>query len=69
MPDTNGDYDWRERMRRLEESIERNWTDHDRIERNIDKLHASILEQKQNIDKLLSALRDLIDRIPPESLR
>ena len=69
MPDGNGDYDWRERMRRLEDSIERNWTDHDRIERNIDKLRASILEQKQNIDKLLIASRDLIDRIPPENLR
>lgn len=69
MADANGDYDWRERMRRLEDSIERNWADHERIDRNIERTHASILEQRRNIDKLLEALRDLIDRIPPENLR
>jgi hypothetical protein len=69
MPEGNGDYDWRERMRRLEDSIERNWADHDRIDRNLDRLHASILAQKENIDKLLGALRDLIARIPPQNLR
>jgi len=69
MPDRNGDYDWRERMRRLEDSIERNWADHDRIDRNITALHTSMLAQKENVDKLLGALRELIDRIPPENLR
>lgn len=69
MPEGNGDYDWRERMRRLEDSVERNWADHDRIDRNIKNLHESILAQRENIDKLLLALRDLIDRIPPENLR
>jgi hypothetical protein len=66
--ETNGD-DWRERMRRLEESIERNWEDHTRIDRNIEGLRASMVAQKENVDKLLGALRDLIDRIPPQSLR
>lgn len=65
----NGDFDWRERMRRIEESMERNWADHDRINRNIEALHASMKAQKENVDKLLGALRELIDRIPPESLR
>ena len=65
----NGDYDWRERMRQLDESIARNWADHERMDRNIAALHASVLEQRKNIDKLLGALRDLIDRIPPENLR
>jgi hypothetical protein len=70
MPDEpNGKYDWRERMRRIEESVERNWADHDRINRNIEGLHTSIGAQKDTVDKLLGALRDLIDRIPPESLR
>ena len=76
MPEGNGDYDWRERMRRLEDSVERNWADHDRLwanqertERNIENLRAGLVEQKHNIDKLLLALRDLIDRIPPENLR
>lgn len=56
MADDNG-----ERMRSIE--------DHERMERNIDGLRASLVEQKENVDKLLGALRDLIDRIPPENLR
>ena len=70
MPDeSNGNYDWRERMRRIEESMERNWADHDRMNRNIEGLHASMKAQKENVDKLLGALRESIDRIPPENLR
>jgi hypothetical protein len=69
MPDGNGNYDWRERMARLEASIEKNWADHDRINRNIEGLQSSMTAQKENVDKLLVALRELIDRIPPENLR
>jgi uncharacterized coiled-coil protein SlyX len=69
MPDGNGNYDWRERMARLEASVEKNWADHERINRNIEGLHASMTAQKENVDKLLAALRELIDRIPPENLR
>jgi predicted nucleic acid-binding Zn-ribbon protein len=69
MAEGNGNYDWNERMRRLVDAMERNWAEHERIERNIDKLRGSMVEQKENVDKLLSALRELIDRIPPENLR
>ena len=80
MPEGNGNYDWNERMRRLEDSVARNWEDHDRlwdnqkenherIDRNIEGLRASMVEQKENVDKLLAALRELIDRIPPENLK
>jgi hypothetical protein len=69
MSEGNGNYDWQERMRRIEDSIERNWADHGRIDRNIAGLHASMVQQKENVDKLLGALRDLIDRIPPDRLR
>jgi hypothetical protein len=76
MPDGNDDYDWRERLRRLEDSVERKWSDHDRnwadhelLDPNIRALHASVIEQKENVDKLLIALRELIDRIPPQNLR
>ncbi len=70
MPDEpNRNYDWRERMRRIEDSMERNWADQDRINRNIEGLHASINTQSHNLDKLLGGLRELINRIPPESLR
>jgi hypothetical protein len=69
MAESNGSYDWQERMKRIEDSIERNWADHERIDRNITALHATTMQQKENIDKLLGGLRDLIDRIPPERLR
>ena len=69
MAEGNGNYDWRERMQRLEDSIEKNWEAHGIMERNIAATHASIVAQKENIDKLLGALRELIDRIPPESMR
>ena len=70
MSEGNGsNYDWQARMKRIEDSIERNWEDHERIDRNIAGLHASMVAQKDNVDKLLLALRDLIDRIPPEHLR
>jgi hypothetical protein len=69
VPEGNGNYDWQERMRRIEESIERNLEGHARMDRNIGGLRASMVQQKENVDKLLGALRDLIDRIPPENLR
>ena len=69
MPDPNGNSDWRERMDRLERSIEKNWQDHERLDRNIEGLRQSMVAQKENVDKLLGALRELIDRIPPENLR
>ena len=65
----NGQYDWRERMQRLEDSIAANWEDHARLDRNIEGLRASMVQQKENVDKLLGALRELIDRIPPQNLR
>ena len=69
MAEGNGNYDWNERMKRLEDSIERNWAEHDRMDRNIATLHASMVEQKKNVDNLVGAIRELIDRIPPENLR
>jgi hypothetical protein len=65
----NGNYDWREEMRR-------NWEDHNRIWKTIEALttdvvhlHGSLTGLKENTDKLVGAIRDLIDRIPPENLR
>ncbi|MGA8595703.1 MAG: hypothetical protein WB676_13380 [Bryobacteraceae bacterium] len=65
----NGNYDWREQRRK-------SWEDHDRIWRNLEALtnditatHATLKGLKENTDKLVIAIRELIDRIPPESLR
>jgi phage shock protein A len=68
MAESNG-YDWRERMKRLEDMAENNLAEDQRIDRNIEGLRASMVAQKENVDKLLGALRELIDRIPPENLR
>ena len=38
-------------------------------DRNIDGLRASMVQQKENVDKLLGALGDLIDRIPPQLVK
>jgi hypothetical protein len=51
------------------DGLDRNGEDHKRIDRSIARLHRDMKLQKQNVDKLLSALRDLIDRIPPENLK
>ena len=64
MAANNNGYDWRERMRRLEDMAERNLKDHERIEGNISGLHFSLMPLKENTDKLVTAIRDLIDRIP-----
>jgi hypothetical protein len=69
MSEGNGNSDWGERMKRIEASVEQNWEDHARIDRNLEALRSSMVQQKENVDKLLGALRDLIDRIPPENLR
>jgi len=63
MPDQpNGNYDWGDQMRK-------NWEDHDRIWRNIEALtndvtvmHATLKGLNENTDKLVTAIRDLIDR-------
>lgn len=69
MPTEDNGYDWRERMRRLEDMAERNLDEHERIDRNIANFHASLTSLKDNTDKLVIAVRDLIDRIPPQNLR
>ena len=69
MPTENNGYDWRERMRLLEDMAERNLVEHERIDRNIANLHASLSLLKDNTDKLVTAIRDRLDHIPPENLR
>jgi hypothetical protein len=76
MAEGNGNYDWRERLERIEESIERNWSDHERMransermDRNIQQLHSDVVKLKDNTDNLLLAIRSLLDRIPPENLK
>ena len=67
MPDDlNGNYDWRERMRRLEDSIERKRQERERL---FEALRESNIRLHEDVVKVVKAIRDLIDRIPPENLR
>lgn len=75
MPD-NGNYDWRERMDRLEASVAKNWEEHERIYESIkdlrdskDKLRDSNLRLHADVQNLIEGICKLIDRIPPGNLR
>lgn len=74
MPEGNGDYLSRfERLEKLAEQHSEQIGDiiaHARIvDRQIEELRGAILETNQGTRNLLSSLRELIDRIPPENLR
>jgi hypothetical protein len=57
----------------LVESQQKNWDDHDRIWQATEQLQNSIkthvAETNTQIKGLVGAIRDLIDRIPPENLK
>ena len=69
MADANANCDWQERFRRIDEEFERNLQSHEVFQRNLGGLRESMVEQKGNLDQLMVAHRQLIDRIPPENLR
>ena len=70
MPEESaGSYDWRTQM-------QKNWEDHDRIWRTVESLtndvtvlSATLKGLKENTVKLVTAIRELIDRVPPENFR
>jgi hypothetical protein len=75
----NGDSppdDINEKLLTLIESQQKNWDDHDRIWQAIEQLQVStanlktaVSETNKQIGSLVGAIRDLIERIPPENLR
>jgi hypothetical protein len=60
---------WEDRMRRLEESLQLNWEEHDRIYKSVETLRDSNLRLHEDVQNLVDGIRKLIDRIPPENLR
>lgn len=74
MPDENGDYLSRfDRMEKIAarllehaEEVNRRLDDHDK---QIAILRQVQLETNASVQSLVGAIRDLIDRIPPENLR
>ncbi len=69
MAEPNGNYDWKENLRLLNEAARLNIDEHERIWKAIDTLRVSVLETNAGIASLTGSIRDLIDRIPPENLR
>jgi hypothetical protein len=67
MPEGNGDY--RQIIADLVTAARLNLDEHDRIWKSIEKLRDAQLELGEHVKNLVTAVRDLIDRIPPENLR
>ena len=56
MPDGNGNYDWRELMQRLEESIAKNWEEHNRILQAVDTLRESNIRLHEDVQNLVNGI-------------
>jgi hypothetical protein len=65
----NGNFDWEQNLHDLNEAARLNLDEHERIWKSIETLRDSQLMINQQVSSLVSAIRDLIDRIPPENLR
>lgn len=68
-PSENGDDRLRDMLRDLMESSRLNWDEHDRIWKSIEILRDHQLAFGTQVSSLVFAIRELIDRIPPENLR
>ena len=69
MAEGNRNYDPLEHLRTLNRLAQANLDEHERIWKSIETLRDSHAQTIAGIDRLTSAIRALIDRIPPESLR
>jgi hypothetical protein len=56
----NGNYDWREQLRKKHL---------DTLTRDVTVMQSTLKGLKENTDNLVSAIRELIDRIPLENVR
>jgi len=65
----NGKFDWQQNLRDLNEAAKLNMDEHDRIWQSIAALRDNQVAINGQVSSLVGAIRDLIDRIPPESLR
>ena len=76
MPESNGDRNREKRLDRLE-NIAATLLEHARLSNGhldkhdpqIELLRESVQDTNDSLTRLVSAVRDLIDRIPPENLR
>jgi hypothetical protein len=72
MPEYNG-HDpidpLREDLRLLFQSSAKNWEEHERIWQALESLRVNVLDMSNGMANLTSAIRALIDRIPPENLK
>lgn len=69
MADENGHYDWQERLDRMDEIIGGLVTHAEMTDKRIEALREAQQQTNESVLNLVGAIRDLIDRIPPENLR
>jgi hypothetical protein len=65
----NGHYDWKERLDRMDEVIHGLVTHAEMTDKRIEALREAQQQTNDSVLNLVGAIRDLIDRIPPENLR
>jgi hypothetical protein len=69
MANENGGFDWAGNLRDLNEAARLNLDEHERIWKSIEILRDNQLAANEQVSGLVRAIRDLIERIPPENLR
>ena len=69
MMDDNDSYNPLEHSRRLGQTAQSNLVKYERIWRSVEALRDSHVKTLEGVDQLTLAIRNLIDRIPPENLR
>ncbi len=69
MAQESGNYDPFEHLRTLNQLAQSNLDEHERIWKSVEGLRDSHLKTLEGVDQLTRAIRDLIDRIPPDNLR
>jgi hypothetical protein len=69
MADANGPYDWQERLHRLDHIVSGLVTHAEMTDKRIDALREAQQQTNDSVLNLVGAIRDVMDRIPPASLR
>jgi hypothetical protein len=69
MAEGNGNYDPQENLRLLNEAARLNLDEHQAIWKAIEMTNDNVHATNMSVQNLVGAIRDLLDRIPPENLK
>ena len=69
MADGSGNYDPLEHLKALNALAQSSLDEHELIWKSVEGLRDSHLKTLEGLEQLTRAIRELIDRIPPENLR